>query len=276
MISALLQYKFLQNAVFASLIASILCGIIGVIIVEKKMLMMSGGIAHTALGGVGLGYLFGFAPILGAVGFSVVAAFGIGTVRKKGGVYADVAIALFWSLGMALGIVFIGMTPGYPPDVNSYLFGSILSVARSDLLLIVVMTVIVLAVVLSFFNDWEAWLFDEEFAAVSGLAVNFLEYTMLVLIALTVVALIRVAGIIMVIALLAAPAATAGLFAKKLKSRMILAILFGIISCLGGLWLSYVGNIASGAVIILCSVALYVLSFLGVSLYHCIRKQKNI
>ncbi|HZK19394.1 MAG TPA: metal ABC transporter permease [Treponemataceae bacterium] len=261
MFSVIFQYQFIQNAIIASLFASVVCGIIGVIIVEKKMLMMGGGIAHTALGGVGLGYFLGFEPIFGAVGFSVLAALGIGVVRKKGGASSDVAIALFWSLGMALGIIFIALTPGYPPDINSYLFGNILSVARVDLYLTLVMTIIVLTLIIVFYHDWEAWLFDEEFAAVAGIAVTFLEFTMLVLVALTVVTLIRVVGIIMVIALLSAPAATAAFFTKKLKARMVLAVLFALVSCLGGLWISYAWNIATGAVIIICCISFYIISF---------------
>src|SRR5574344_249746 len=135
MISALFKYQFLQNAVIASVLASIICGIIGVIIIEKKLIMMSGGIAHTAYGGVGLGYLCGFEPMIGAVLFSVGAAFGIGAIKRRGGVNTDVIIALLWSTGMALGTAFIGFMDGYPPDMSSYLFGNILTVTKSDLIM---------------------------------------------------------------------------------------------------------------------------------------------
>ena len=114
MISAIFQYQFLQHAVIACVLASVVCGLIGVIIVEKKLIMMSGGIAHTAYGGVGLGYLCGFEPMLGAVMFSVGAAVGIGAIKRKGGVHTDIIIALFWSLGMALGTAFIGFMDSYP------------------------------------------------------------------------------------------------------------------------------------------------------------------
>ena len=148
MIHALLEYQFMQNAFIASLLASIVCGMIGVIVVEKKLVMMSGGIAHTAYGGVGLGYLLGFEPIIGAFLFSVAAALGIGAIKRKGGVQADIIIGLFWSLGMALGIVFIALMPGYPPDLNSYLFGNILSVTKADLYLMVLLTLPVLFIVI--------------------------------------------------------------------------------------------------------------------------------
>lgn len=261
MISALFEYRFLQYALISGILASVVCGVIGVIIVEKKLVMMSGGIAHTAYGGVGLGYLLGFEPIIGAFAFSILAALGIGRISRKGGARTDVVIGLFWSFGMAMGILFIAFMKGYPPDLSSYLFGSILSVTRIDLYLMLALTVIVLAMVIIFYNDWKAFLFDEEFAFVLGIKTAFLEYLLLVLVAMTVVVLIRVVGIILVLALLTAPAATAGLVTKDLKKRMVLAGAFGIVFCVAGLWLSYALNIASGASIVLLSVVCYLLTF---------------
>ncbi len=257
MFEALKNYQFLQNAVVACVLASVICGIIGVVIVEKKLVMMSGGIAHTAYGGVGLGYLLGFEPIYGALGFSMIAAFAIGFFKKKGGAHSDIIIALFWSLGMALGITFIGFMPGYPPDMNSYLFGNILTVTRKDILMMGVVMVVVLTLIVVLFNDWKVFLFDSEYSSIMKVRTNFLEYLMLFMIALTVVVLIRVAGIILVIALLTAPAATAGMVSKNLKNRMIISSILGIIICLCGLSISYKYNIASGATIIILAVATY-------------------
>jgi zinc transport system permease protein len=261
LIKALFEYQFMQNALIAGILASIVCGIIGVIIVEKKLVMMSGGIAHTSYGGVGLGYLLGFEPIIGAFIFSVCAALGIGYIKRKGGARSDVVIGLFWSLGMALGILFIALMPGYPPDLSSYLFGNILSVTKSDLFLIVGLTIIVTLVIVAFFNNWKAYLFDDEFASIIGIKTAFLEYLLLILIAMTVVVLIRVVGIILVLALLTAPAATAGMLTSNLKNRMIYSILFGNIFCISGLWISYKMNIASGAVIVVLSVIGYFISY---------------
>lgn len=239
MISALFEYQFMQNAFIASILASIVCGIIGVIVVEKKLVMMSGGIAHTAYGGVGLGYLLGFEPIIGAFLFSVSAALGIGAIKRRGGVQSDVIIGLFWSLGMALGIVFIALMPGYPPDLNSYLFGNILSVTKADLYLMIILSFLVVFIVIALFNDWKAYLFDEEFASIIGIKTVFLEYLLLVLVAMTVVVLIRVAGIILVLALLTAPSAMASIFSKRLKSRMIFAVIFGVYFCVRNMFLFY-------------------------------------
>ena len=262
MMKALLEYQFLQNAVLASILASIVCGMIGVVIVEKRLIMMSGGIAHTSYGGVGLGYLLGFEPILGAFLFSIGAALGIGFIKRRGSANSEVIIGMFWSLGMALGILFIALMPGYPPDLSSYLFGSILSVTKADLYLMISLTLIVILVMISLFNDWKAFLFDEEFASIIGIKTAFLEYLLLVLIAMTVVVLIRVVGIILVLALLTAPAALAGMLSSILRDRMIYAVILGNIFCLTGLGISYWLNIASGASIVILSVSCYFLAYI--------------
>lgn len=261
MIGAIIDYQFMQNAFFACILASIVCGIIGVIIVEKKLVMMSGGIAHTSYGGVGLGYLLGFEPIIGAFIFAIAAALGIGYIKRKGGVRSDVLIGLFWSLGMALGILFVALMPGYPPDLSSYLFGNILAVTKANLRLMLILSGIVVFVIVALFNDWKAYLFDEEFASIVGIKATFLEYLLLVLIAMTVVVLIRVAGIILILALLTAPAATSEILTTNLKRRMIYSVILGNIYCLAGLWLSYELNIASGAAIVILSVVCYLLFY---------------
>ncbi|MEG0875673.1 MAG: metal ABC transporter permease [Oscillospiraceae bacterium] len=262
MLNAIFEYQFMQNALIACILASVVCGLIGVIVVEKKLIMMSGGIAHTAYGGVGLGYLCGFEPMLGAVLFSVGAAVGIGTIKRRGGVNTDIIIALLWSAGMALGTAFIGFMEGYPPDMSSYLFGNILSVTHSDLIMMAVLAFVVVLTIIIFYNDWKSFLFDDCFSKIIGLKTAFLEYLLLILIALTVVVLIRVAGIVLVIALLTAPAATAALLSDKLRTRMGLSILFGLCYCFAGLWISYVLGIASGATIIIFSVTVYLIVYL--------------
>ncbi|HHY70563.1 MAG TPA: metal ABC transporter permease [Thermoanaerobacterales bacterium] len=257
----------------ASIFASIVCGIIGVIIVEKKLVMMSGGIAHTSYGGVGLGYLLGFEPIIGAFLISICAALGIGYIKRKGGTRSDVIIGLFWSLGMALGILFIALMPGYPPDLSSYLFGSILSVTRTDLYLIAVLTLIVVFVIVALYDYWKSYLFDEEFATIVGIKTGFLEYLLFVLIAMSIVVLIRVVGIILVLALFTAPTAIAGLLTKSLKSRMVLSVVIGSFFCLTGLWISCVVNIPSGAVIVILASISYLMVHSAISMKS--KRRKN-
>jgi zinc transport system permease protein len=261
MLTAILEYHFLQKALAACLLASIVCGVIGVIIIEKKLIMMCGGIAHTSYGGVGLGYLLGFEPIIGAFAFAVMAALGIGYINRKGSRNADIFNGLFWSLGMSLGILFIALMPGYPPDLSSYLFGSVLSVTTSEIILMLCLTAAVLLIVTILFDNWKTYLFDEEFASVTGVRTAFLEYLLLIMVAMAVVVLIRVVGIILILALLLAPAAAAGLLTNNLKKRMILAVVFGWVFSFAGLWISYEADIASGSVIVIISVLFYLLIY---------------
>ncbi len=261
MIDALLNFQYLQKALMAGLLASVVCGIIGVIIIEKKLIMMSSGIAHTAFGGVGLGYLLNFEPIYGAFLFAVLSALGIGTVKRKTGTSSDVTIGLLWSLGMALGVLFIGMTKGYAPDISSYLFGSILSVTKSDLYLMLGITLFILIVFVVFYTHWKTFLFDPEYAGALGINIVFIEYALLILIALAVIILIRAAGIILMLSLLVAPAATVSFFTAKFKNRIIASIIMGAVYFVAGLWLSYYLDIQTGATIVFVSVIGYFLSF---------------
>ena len=271
MLHSIMEYQFLQNALMAGFLASIVCGMIGVIIIEKKLIMMSGGIAHTSYGGVGFGYLVNIEPILGAFFFAAAAALGIGFIKRKGSARFDAVVALFWSLGMALGIVFIALMPGYPPDLSSYLFGNILSVTKGDLMIMAVLTLLIMVMIIIFYHVWKAFLFDEEFACIIGVRTVVLEYLLLLLIAMTVVILIRVVGIILALSLLTVPAATAILVSSNLKSRMLYSILFGNVYCITGLWISYVTNIASGAAIVITSSGIY----LGLYALHILTQKKT-
>ena len=271
MMDAILKYNFLQNSIMAAILASVACGVIGTYIMEKKLVMMSGGIAHTAFGGIGLGYFLKVEPIWTALGVSMLAAVAVAAVKRRAMTDTDLLIGMFWSLGMALGVVFIAMTPGYPPDMASYLFGNILSVSKSDLRLIFGLDILVVAVVIALFQVFKIYIFDEEFASVVGVPVRFLEYLLYVLVAITVVILIRVVGIILVIALLTAPPAIAKQFSYDMKKIMALSVFLGVVFCLGGLWLSYTVRLASGAAIVLVAVGAYAL----VSLIHSGSRKKG-
>ena len=260
-IEAFLHYAFMQRALLSAIIVGLLCGVVGVLIVEKRLVMMSGGIAHTAYGGVGLGYFAGFSPLLGAILFSLSAAFGIGALRRRGGEKTDVFISLFWSLGMAAGIVFVALSASYPPDLNSYLFGNILTVTSADLWLMAGVAALVLLLVGIFFEDLRAYLFDETFASVSGMCVRVLEYLLLGMIALTVVVLLRVTGIMLAIALLSAPAATAAMLTRRLLPRMLTAAGLSVAFSLCGLLVSYYLDIPSGATIVVLAVLTYAATY---------------
>ena len=256
-----LQYQFMQNALLAGLLAAIACGIVGVYVVVKKVVFISGGIAHASFGGIGLVYLVGINPVLGAMVFTVASSLGIGLVTRRTRLPEDTAIGILWAMGMALGIIFIGLAPGYAPDLFSYLFGNILTVPFFDLMLMLVLDVVIIMLVALLYKGFLYLSFDEEFGTISGVPTERLYFLLLCLIALTVVVLIRVVGIILVIALLTIPAALARQFTHSLKNMMLLAILAGVIFTFSGLWISYVLNLASGATIILVSGTVLFISF---------------
>jgi len=253
--------EIMRNPIIAGLLASVACGIIGVYVVVKKIVFISGGISHASFGGIGLGYFFGINPVLGALFFSLASALSMGMVTRRTKLPEDTAIGILWAMGMAIGILFIFLTPGYAPDLMSYLFGDILFVSSADISLMLILDAIIILVVFLLYKEFLALCFDEEFSTTLGIPTERLYLGLLCLIALTVVILIRVVGIVMVIALLTIPAATARLFTHNLKTMMALAVLASIVFTLCGLWLSYVLNWPSGATIILVSGVLFLISW---------------
>jgi len=246
----ILQYEFMRNAVAAALLASLACGIIGTYVVVKKIGFISGGIAHAAFGGIGIAYYLGVNPLLGLLPFSLFSALGIGLLSKKANVGEDTAIGAFWAAGMATGVLFIGLTPGYTPNLFSFLFGNILTVPVSDLQMIAFLDVVIVAVVFALFKEFLAVSFDEEYVEASGVNAFILYLILLCLIALTVVVLVRVVGIVMVIALLTIPSAIARYFSRSIVLMMLISCSLCVLFTLSGLWLSYVFDTASGAMII--------------------------
>ncbi len=255
----LLQYEFVRNAIAAGILASIACGIIGVYVVVKRIVFISGGIAHASFGGIGLGYYLGINPILGVLPFSIASALSMGWVSKRSRLPEDTAIGILWALGMSIGIILVSLTPGYAPDLMTYLFGNILTVPFSDIILMLVLDAIIIVVVYSFYKEFLALCFDEEFATVRGVAAERLYLVLLCLIALTVVVLIRVVGVILVIALLTIPAAMSRQFTSNLKKMMMLSVMFGAVFSSGGIWLSYMFDVPSGATIVLVMSVVYLM-----------------
>ena len=257
----LFQYDFFVNALYASILASIVAGVIGTFIVVKRIVFISGGIAHTAYGGVGLGYLLGFNPLLGALGFSVGAAAGISYLRTRHNQYEDTLIGIMWACGMSLGIVFISMTPGYASDLMSYLFGNILTVPGDELIFILLVDLIVIGIVFKYFDKLQAITFDEEYSRAVGVKVDRYYLMLLILVALTVVVLIKLVGIILSIALLTIPAGVAKFFANSLKTMLFLSVAMGIFFSVSGLFISYYLNLPTGSTIILIAVFGYSLAY---------------
>ncbi len=252
-----LQFDFMRNALMAGVLVSIACGIIGTLVVVNRIVFISGGIAHAAYGGIGLGYFFGFNPVLGAIAFALVSALGMGWVARKTQQRADTIIGVMWAIGMAIGIIAIDLTQGYKADLMSYLFGSILTVPRQDLIIMLVLDLIIGAMVVLFYKELLAISFDPLFATTRNVPVDGLYLMLVGAIALTVVMVMQVVGLIMVIALLTIPAAIAGQFVKDLKQMMLYSSYLGIIFTTVGLWLSYTWDLTSGATIILVSGTTY-------------------
>ncbi len=256
-------YDFMRQAFLIGVIASIICGIIGSYVVVNRIVFISGSISHTAYGGIGLGYYLGFSPIIGATIFSLIAAIIIGMIGQRAEQRPDTVIGITWAVGMALGAIFVKLSPGYTADLMSYLFGNILTVPRMEMWYIFILSAIILGVVFTLYEDFRAVSFDEEFARVQGLPTSILNLILLCLVALTVVILIRIVGIILVIALLTIPAAIAIQCTSKLHIMMGISIILGICFTTGGLIISFFLDLPSGAVIIMVAALTFILAVGG-------------
>lgn len=250
-VTGILQYTFMQNAFLAAVLVSVACGLVGTYVVVKRIVFISGGISHAAFGGIGLGYFLGVNPILAAIPFSIASALLMGLTSKKVKVSEDTAIGILWSLGMAIGIIFINLTPGYVPDLMSYLFGSILTVPTSDLVIMFILDIIIITLVYLLRREFQGISFDEEFSQVMGMHTTAIYLILLSLVALSVVVMIKVVGVILVIALLTIPAAIAKQYTYHLGRMMFISVILGMILTTGGLYISYLFNLASGATIVL-------------------------
>lgn len=254
----LFQFTFFQYALIGSLLASIACGIIGTYIVTRRLVFISGGITHASFGGVGIGLYAGISPILSAAIFSVFSAFGVEWLSKRKDTREDSAIAVFWTFGMAIGIIFTFLAPGFTPELSTYLFGNILTISIRDLYFITALSLALILFFSLFINPIRTIAFDRDYALSQGLPVQFFEYTLMFFIALTIVACLQMIGIVLVISLLTIPQMTANLFTNSFTKIIYFSILIGFIGCIGGLFLSYLLHVPSGASIIFFSIILYV------------------
>ena len=260
--NAIVSQSFLQYALLAGVLASIGCGVMGTYVVVKRINFLAGGIAHSVLAGMGIAYYFGHSPIVGAIVASIVAALIIGWIKLRWREDEDTTIAAVWSIGMAIGILFIAKTPGYSVDLMSYLFGNILMVSRQELYVMLALDVVLLLSVAVFYKQFLVVCFDEEFARLRGVNVELFYLLLLCLVALTVVLLIQVVGLILVIALLTLPAAIAARYQHSLKRIMMLAMVLGMLFTTGGLMVSYQPDLPAGATIILIAGLSYIIASL--------------
>ncbi|MCX5836279.1 MAG: metal ABC transporter permease [Deltaproteobacteria bacterium] len=277
-LSDLPRYPFLQYALITGVLASIACGIIGSYVVTKRISYIAGSIAHTVLGGLGAARYFQtvyhwewFHPLYGAVFAALISAVIIGLVSMRAKQREDTVIGSLWAVGMATGILFIYKTPGYNEDLMSYLFGSILMVSPQDLWMIAGLDILVVIAGVLFYNQFLALCFDEEYARLRGVHVEFYYLVLLCLTALTVVLLVTVVGIVMVIALITLPAAVAGELTKRLWHMMALSTVLTVLFTTAGLAVSYGPDLPAGATTIIIAGTTYLLVVLGLRVFRLLR-----
>ena len=270
----LFNYTFFQHALLGSLFASIACGIIGTYIVTRRLVFISGGITHASFGGIGIGLYTGISPILGAAIFSVLSAFGVEWLSKRKDMREDSAIAVFWTFGMAVGIIFSFLAPGFTPDLSTFLFGNILTITLTDIWILAILSLVLIGFFTCFLTTIIYIAFDREYARSQRIPVRLFEYILMMFIALTIVSCLRMIGIVLVISLLTLPQMTSNLFTHSFKKIIFMSIGIGFMSCIGGLLLSYQLQVPSGASIIFFSILVYAFCKMGKTLYLCRQTKK--
>lgn len=248
---------FLKNALAAGILVSIACGIVGTFVVVNRISFVAGGVAHAAYGGLGLAVFLGLPPTAGTLPFSIVSSMVMGYAAGKNRERADAVIGAIWAFGMAAGILLIELTPGYHADLMSYLFGSLMAVSSTDILLMFILDIVIVSGVMILYKELLAFSYDEEFAAISGVRVGFIRYSLLIMIGCTVVMLIQAVGLILVIALFTIPASIAELYFKNLRQMIAGAVVCGMLLTTFGIMLSYWLDLSAGATIIMLSCLTY-------------------
>jgi len=256
------SYDFIRQAVFAALLASFLCGVIGTFVVVKRLVFISGGVSHAAFGGLGVCYYLGVEPLIGAGVVAIVSALLVAVGGRRWVRSQDAVIGILWSVGMAIGVVFVALSPGYAPNLMTYLFGNILTVSHGAVLVTFWFTLVVLGFALLFFKEFVAVSFDEEFARVQGVPVGVFMAILMVMVALSVVLLIQLVGIILVIALLTIPPVISLMLTRGFVSVILVSTFIGALMTLGGLALSYVFDLPSGPTMVLLGALLMLPAYL--------------
>jgi zinc transport system permease protein len=255
-----LQYGFMQRAFIAGVLIAVLCAVIGLFLVLRRMALLGDGLAHVSFGGIAAGMLFGVNPIISALVFSVLGAFGIQKLKQRK-VYGDSAIAIFFSFGLALGVILISLSRGFNADLYSYLFGSILAVSETDIALILLLGTGVLSVIYLLYKELVYITFDESSARASGLPVEKLDTLLVVLTSVVVVLSMQIVGILLVSSLIVIPASTALLMFSSFRKTMLGAIGIAVAAVIAGLILAYYFNLATGGAIVMVLIAAFAAAF---------------
>ena len=254
------QYTFFQNALLGVIIVSIMSAMIGTYIITRRLMFITGGVTHACFGGLGIGYYLGVSPIFMAGVFAVASSLGVEWLTTKHRVREDSAISVMWALGMAIGTLFIFLTPGYVPELNSFLFGNILTITKEDLIAFAVFMVIFVAFFLSCYNLIVSCAFDKDFARTKGQPVTLINTIMTVAIAICVVLTIRLIGMMLLMSLLSMPQMIAEVFTARLKPMIMISVVVSIVCSVLGLILSYILGVPASATIVLALVAVYIVA----------------
>lgn len=267
----LFQYTFFQYALIGLAIISIASAMIGTYIVTRRMVSISGGVTHACFGGLGLGYYLGWNPVLTAALFAVASSLGVELMSVRGRVREDSAIAVIWAIGMAVGILFVFLTPGYVPELNSFLFGNVLTISRADLWAFALFTAVLALFFALFYRRIVAVAFDRDFAFVIGLPVGTISTVMTVMTAVCIVLTIRLVGIMLLMSMLALPQLTAELFCRRFSRMMLASAAVSLLCSVGGLMLAAVVDVPCSALIVLVMASVYVLTALCVYVARRVR-----
>lgn len=255
-----LQYPFFRSALWGMLIISVAAAIIGSYIITRRLVSLSGGITHACFGGLGLGYFLGMSPIAMAGVFAVLSSLGVEWLSSRLRIRDDSAVAVIWAVGMAIGVLFVFLTPGYVPELNAFLFGNILNISDADLLAFAIFLAILTVFFCSFYKTIIACAFDRDFARVAGLPVKFISCAMTVLVALCIVLTIRLAGIMMLMAMLTLPQMVAETFCTRFRSMVLVSIAVSVVSCTAGLFAGATIDVPCSALIVLIQAGFFLLA----------------
>ena len=255
--NSIFQYDFIIKGLLGAVFASITAGLAGTYIVSKRMVFLSGGITHASFGGIGIGYFLGINPVVGAAVFGIMSALGIEYLSVKQKIREDSAIGMLWAFGMAVGIIFIYLTPGYSPNLMSYLFGSILTVTNADIIALGVMSLVLILYFGIFYRTILYISFDELFARTYSSYVDIFKYLTTALVALTIVLNIRMAGVVLVLSLLTIPPNIAMIFTRVYLKIVIWSVIAGFIGTAVGYTISYFAGVPVGATIIFTLVLIW-------------------
>lgn len=256
----ILQYTFFQNALIGILLISIVAAIIGSYIVTRRMVFIAGGLTHASFGGLGIGYFAGISPTLSALAFAIITALGIEFSSHTKRIREDSAIALFWAVGMAVGIIFIFLTPGYTPGLSEFLFGNILTITTSDIILFAIYALVLLVYTIWQYRPILYTAFDTDFARIKGINTRRINTTMMLLIAIGVVLSIRLIGIMLLLSVLTLPQIIAELFTTRYKYIIWLSGIISLVGSVVGLFASAIIAVPTGACIVVMMVVMYAIA----------------